>query len=189
MASSFFSFQRYNKLQGQFTKELIGLIIQIQEMYDRYTRGHFENVAYIASNIAQEMGLSKKEIKDTYWVGMVHDIGKLLVPLHILNKKEALTDSEYELIKKNSYWGYKTLSKSDSLNYIAKYVLHHHERWDGKGYPYVLKGDEIPLISQILAVADVWDAMTSKRAYRNPLSKGEALQEIKKILLNSFQLK
>jgi len=158
-------------------------------MYDRYTSGHSESVANIASNIAQKMSLSKNEIKDTYWAGMVHDIGKLLVPLHILNKDETLTDSEYELIKKHPYWGYKALSKSDSLKHIAKYVLHHHERWDGKGYPYALKGDEIPLISQILAVADAWDAMTSKRAYRDPLSTDEALEEIKNNIDKQFSPK
>ena len=80
---------------------------------------------------------------------------------------------DFKFLKENR------LSKSESLKHIAKYVLHHHERWDGRGYPYVLKGDETPLISQILAVADGWDAMTSKRAYRDPLSTDEALEEIK----------
>ena len=179
LASSHFSFQRYNKLQGQFTIELIGSIIGILEMYDKYTSGHSENVAKIAANIAKEMGLSQQEISETYWAGMVHDIGKLLIPLDILNKNNVLTDREYDLIKKHPYWGYKALCKSDSLKKIAKYVLYHHERWDGKGYPESIKGDNIPLISQILAVADAWDAMTSKRSYRESLSKENALQEIK----------
>lgn len=99
LASVFFSFQRYNKLQGQFTKDLITSIIQMLEIYDRYTSGHSENVAQIASKIAEEMGLSQRKITDAYWAGMVHDIGKLLIPLNILNKKGTLSDSEYELIK------------------------------------------------------------------------------------------
>jgi len=135
----------------------------------------------VASKIAEKMGLSEEEINNTYWAGMAHDIGKLLVSIDILNKKTSLTDKEYELIKKHPIWGYKALSKSDSLKHIAKYVLYHHERWDGRGYPEGIKGDNIPLISRILAVADAWDAMTSKRAYRAPFSREEALKEIETV--------
>lgn len=179
LATAFFSFQRYNKLQGQFTKELIISIIQILEMHDKYTSGHSENVAIIASNIAAKMGLPRKEINDSYWAGMVHDLGKILIPLDILNKEGSLTKEEYDLIKKHPYWGYKGLSSSKSLRHIARYVLYHHERWDGNGYPQGLEGEEIPLISQIIAVADAWDAMISSRSYREPLSEEKALQEIK----------
>jgi HD-GYP domain-containing protein (c-di-GMP phosphodiesterase class II)/PAS domain-containing protein len=178
LASSYFQYQRYNRLQKEFTKELILSINYIMETYDRYTSGHSENVAIVASKIAEKMGLSEEEINNTYWAGMAHDIGKLLVSIDILNKKTSLTDKEYELIKKHPIWGYKALSKSDSLKHIAKYVLYHHERWDGRGYPEGIKGDNIPLISRILAVADAWDAMTSKRAYRAPFSREEALKEI-----------
>ncbi len=178
LASAFFSFQRYTKLQGQFTKELITSIIQMLGMHDKYTSGHSENVAKISLEIAEKMGLSQQEINNTYWAGMVHDIGKLLVPLNILNKREALTDEEYKLVKKHPHWGYKALSKSESIKHIARYVLHHHEKWDGTGYPEGISGNEIPVISQILALADAWDAMTSKRAYRNPLSRKEAIEEI-----------
>ncbi len=178
LVSAFFSFQRYNKLQEQFTKELIASIIQMLEMYDNYTSGHSQNVAKLGADIARTMGLSTREIDDIYWTGMVHDIGKLLIPLQILNKNGALTDVEYEQIKKHPLWGFKALSKSESLNQIAKYVLHHHERWDGRGYPDGLKEGEIPLISRILTVADAWDAMTSRRSYRDSLSREKALQEI-----------
>ena len=180
LASAFFSFQRYNKLQGQFTKELILSITHILEMYDRYTKGHSESVAELSANLAQRMGLSQEEITATYWAGMVHDIGKLLVPLKVLNKKGSLTENEYKIIKKHPIWGYEALNKSESLIYIAEYVLYHHERWDGNGYPQGLKENEIPLISQIIAVADAWDAMTSKRSYRAPLSREKAIEEIKK---------
>ncbi|MFW5987922.1 MAG: HD domain-containing phosphohydrolase [bacterium] len=179
LASSFFAFKRFEDLQTNFTKELMTSIIKIMEMYDLYTKGHSENVAKIASAIAKEMNLSKQTIKNTYWAGLVHDIGKLLIPLNIINKKGKLTDKEYDLIKKHPVWGNKALVGSEILKPIAKYLLHHHERWDGKGYPEGLKGDEIPLISQILGVADAWDAMLSKRAYRNSLSYEKALAEIK----------
>jgi PAS domain S-box-containing protein len=111
---------------------------------------------------------------------MVHDIGKLLIPLSILNKSSSLNQKEASLIQKHPYWGYKALSNSKTLRHISKYILCHHERWDGKGYPEGIAKDEIPLLAQILTVADAWDAMLSKRAYRNSLSFEQALNEIKK---------
>lgn len=179
LASTFFAFKRYDKLQSKFTKEIISSIIRILEVYDNYTKGHSENVARISANIAEKMGLSRKMVMDAYWSGMVHDLGKLLVPINILNKKERLTAEEYEIIKKHPVWGSRSLANS-SLNYMGNYILHHHERWDGSGYPAKLAGKEIPLISQILAVADSWDAMCSKRSYRKALSKEQAKAEIKK---------
>jgi|GEM_PF-621353 len=179
LASSFFAFKRFDDLQTNFTKELITSIIKIMEMYDLYTKGHSENVAKLASAIAKEMNLSKKTIRDTYWAGLVHDIGKLLIPLDIINKNGKLTDKEYELIKKHPVWGNKALNSSKILKPIAKYILSHHERWDGRGYPEGLQANDIPLISQILGVADAWDAMLSRRAYRDSLSIEAALKEIK----------
>ncbi|TDO84361.1 PAS domain S-box-containing protein [Halanaerobium saccharolyticum] len=176
LASSFFAYKRFDKLQGKFTKELISSIIKILEMYDVYTKGHSENVANLSLLIAEELGLSEEKALDSYWAGMVHDIGKLLVPVQILNKKSKLEDYEYELIKKHPGWSSKALSNSETLEHI---VLYHHERWDGRGYPEGLKADQIPLVSQIIAVADAWDAMTSDRSYRNSLSKEEALKEIR----------
>ena len=180
IASSFFKFKRYENLQGRFTKELISSIINILEMYDLYTKGHSENVANISLIIAEEMGLSDEMVLDAYWSGMVHDIGKLLIPINILNKKVKLTDAENNLIKKHPEWSSNALSGSDTLHHISKYVLHHHERWDGNGYPKGLENNEIPIISQILTVADSWDAMRSNRAYRKPLTKEEAMKEIRK---------
>jgi len=179
IASSFYTIKEYNNLQNSFTKELITSIIKIMEMYDLYTKGHSENVAEIASAIAKEMNLSKKTIKNTYWSGLVHDIGKLLIPIKILNKKDKLTDKEFELIKEHPVLGSRALESFNLLKPIARYVKYHHERWDGRGYPEGLRENEIPLISQILSVADAWDAMLSKRAYRNSLSFKKALAEIK----------
>lgn len=179
LASSFFAYKRYDKLQSTFTKELISSIIKILEIYDVYTKGHSENVANLSLLIAEEMGLSEETALDSYWAGMVHDIGKLLVPVQILNKKGKLEDFEYELIKKHPVWSSKALADSETLKHISNYVLYHHEHWDGGGYPEGLAKDEIPLVSQIIAVADAWDAMTSDRSYRDSLSKEEALKEIK----------
>lgn len=179
LASSFFAYKRFDRLQGEFTKELISSIIKILEIYDEYTKGHSENVANLSMLIAEEMNLSEETILDTYWAGMVHDIGKLLVPVQVLNKTDELEDFEYDLIKKHPVWSSRALADSETLKHISKYVLYHHERWDGHGYPEGLAAEDIPLVSQIIAVADAWDAMTSNRSYRNSLSKEEALKEIK----------
>lgn len=180
LAASFFAFKRYDNLQGRFTKEIISSTIKMLEMYDIYTKGHSENVANLSLTIAEEMGLSDTMVLDAYWAGMVHDIGKLLIPTKVLNKRSELDDSEYNMIKRHAVWGSKSLAGSETLKHISRYILYHHEKWDGTGYPKGLKGEEIPLISQILSVADSWDAMTSNRAYRDQLSREEALYEIEK---------
>lgn len=180
LAASFFAFKRYDSLQGRFTKEIISSIIKMLEMYDIYTKGHSENVANLSLTIAEEMGLSDRMVLDAYWAGMVHDIGKLLIPTKVLNKRSELDDSEYNMIKHHAVWGSKSLAGSETLQHISRYILYHHEKWDGTGYPKGLEGEEIPLISQILAVADSWDAMTSNRAYRDHLSQEAALYEIEK---------
>src|SRR6056297_921260 len=170
-------------------EEIIFSITKLLGIYDPYTNGHSENVATISQKISIELGLSNEDVKDAYWSGMVHDLGKLLVPIEILNKKGPLEKSEYETIKSHPSWGYEVLCQSESLSSIAKYVLHHHERWDGNGYPDGLKGDEIPLISQILAVADAWDAMTSERPYRRAMSEYQAMAEIQKYRGEQFSHK
>ncbi|HKL75397.1 MAG TPA: HD-GYP domain-containing protein [Halanaerobiales bacterium] len=179
ISTSFYKMRKYNILQNKFTRELILSIIRMLEIHDLYTRGHSEKVANLSKDIAKELGLSERKVNDAYWAGMVHDIGKILIPDYILNKESPLKDNEFEIIKKHSIWGYQTLSATEDLQNIARFVLFHHERWDGKGYPRGLKGDKIPLISRILAVADAWDAMTTDRAYRKALSDKEAIEELK----------
>jgi PAS domain S-box-containing protein/putative nucleotidyltransferase with HDIG domain len=178
LAVSFYTINRYSNLKDNFKEEIILAIIRILELYDQYTKGHSENVAKIAKEIAKEIGLSQEDINKTYWAGLVHDIGKILISKKILNKPGRLTDEEYKLIKNHPSLGYEALSGAEHLKDIAKYILYHHERWDGSGYPEGLKEDQIPLISQILSVADAWDAMTSKRSYHNPFSKEAAIKEI-----------
>ncbi|MFW5686810.1 MAG: HD domain-containing phosphohydrolase, partial [Halanaerobium sp.] len=179
IASSFYKLKEYSTLQNNFTREIISSTIKMLEMYDLYTRGHSENVAELAAKIAEEMELEPKWVDDIYWAGLVHDLGKMLIPLEILNKEGKLTKTEYEVIKEHPVLGANVLSSSDSLKHIAKFVRHHHERWDGDGYPDGIKGEEIPLESQILCAADAWDAMRSKRTYREPLSFNHALAEIR----------
>lgn len=179
LAESFYTFQKYNKLQGDFQRDIILSMIKFLEIHDKYTGGHSEEVAELSRKIAEELDLNESAINDAYWTGLVHDIGKLIVPRMILNKKENFKKEDYEYIKNHPRWAYKSLSESKRLKDIAEYVLYHHERWDGSGYPEGLEGDEIPLISRIVAVADVYSAMTSDRSYREALTDKEAIKELK----------
>lgn len=172
--------QKLNKQKELRQTEIILSITNMLEIHDSYTQGHCRNVATLARDIARKLELSEEEIEKAYWSGILHDIGKVLIPKRILNKKGKLDNQEFEIIKKHPEWGYQTLIKSKTLNNIAEYVLHHHERWDGNGYPASLKGNQIPLIASILALADAWDAMSSSRPYRQALSEELALEQIKK---------
>ncbi len=180
LASGFLGMQQLLAVRSRFQEDLLRSIISILEMYDAYTSGHSENVARISRRIAQAMGLTPEQVEQTYWAGFVHDVGKLLVPTEILNKTEPLTPEERVIIQTHPTKGREVLSQSSELREISVVVGHHHERWDGRGYPSGLVGREIPLLSRILAVADAYDAMTSDRAYRKGISSEEARQELRK---------
>ncbi|HNW46534.1 MAG TPA: HD-GYP domain-containing protein [Thermotogota bacterium] len=180
ITSAFFAFQRLSKLQEEFQREIILSIIRIVEIHDTYTKGHSEHVASISLDLAKEMGLSAEVCRQVYWSGLVHDIGKILVSQSVLNKPDRLSDSEFEMIKNHPVWGYEVLTHSKELREIAIFVRHHHERYDGNGYPDRLAGEGIPMISRILTVADSWDAMIRDRAYRKGLSREVAIDEIKR---------
>jgi len=176
--TSFIATHSYVSNQGKFQKDMILTIIRILEYHDPYTKGHSKNVAALASLVAERMGLPDEMIRKTYWAALVHDIGKIVIPSTILNKEGKLTLEEFEIIKKHPVYGHDFLSTSSELRELAKYVYHHHERWDGKGYPSGLSGEDIPLISRIITVVDAWDAMRSDRPYRKGLPKEVALKEL-----------
>lgn len=140
---------------------------------------HSERVSEISKIIGEEMGLDSLIIKEIVTAGLVHDIGKISISNNILNKEGKLTDLEYEIIKRHPESGYHLLKSVNEYSNIAEYVLCHHERWDGKGYPRGLRREEIPLVSRILAVADAYEDMITNRPYRLTLSKEDALEEIK----------
>lgn len=117
---------------------------------------------------------------------MLHDIGKMGIDDRVLNKPGKLTDDEWAIMKKHPEIGYRIAKSSPELEPIAEYILAHHERWDGKGYPQGLKGEEIPLLSRIVAVADAYDAMTEDRVYRKALTKEQTLDEIRKNIGSQF---
>ena len=178
MASAYLGIRRYVATSSSFQKQLVSVMIGILEIYDHYTKGHSENVAQLASRLAAALDMDETDISRIYWTGLLHDLGKLLVPVTVLNKPGPLEEAEYEVIKMHPRWGYAVLSSSANLEEIARDVLHHHERWDGKGYPEGISGEAIPLGARILSVADAFDAMTSCRSYRPAMEKDEALREL-----------
>jgi len=146
---------------------------------DNYTYLHSVDVCIYSLIAGKTMNLSAEELNNLALGAILHDIGKCKIPLNILNKPARLTESEYELIKKHSEYGYEIVKRTPGLNdEIANIVLHHHEHWDGDGYPHGLKGDEIDLLSRIVAIADVYDALTADRVYRKRFMPHEAAEYI-----------
>lgn len=150
------------------------------EAKDRYTRGHSDRVSEYSILIGKKIGLTQEELKKLRIGGLFHDIGKIGVPDSILLKTERLTDEEYSEIKNHPSIGKHILSSASIFSDIIPIVYHHHEKYDGTGYPGKLKGEEIPLLARIAAIADTFDAMTSKRSYRDALSIDVAKNEIKR---------
>lgn len=140
---------------------------------------HAERVSEISKTIGKMMGLSQEIIKEIEIAGLMHDIGKIAIDDNILNKETALTDEEYMEMKRHTESSYHILKSVDAYTKLADYVLSHHERWDGKGYPRGIKSEEIPLVSRIIAVADAFEAMTAKRPYRDEMPIEKVLVEIK----------
>lgn len=145
---------------------------------DANTKGHSDRVAQYSYLLAKEMGYSEEECHRIYYVALMHDCGKISVPFTILQKPSRLTDDEYEQIKMHTTYGEKMLRDFTSIDGINLGALYHHERFDGKGYPKGLAGEEIPEIARIIGVADALDAMSSDRYYRKRLSEEKILQEL-----------
>lgn len=145
---------------------------------DPYTAGHNERVARIAADIGAAMGLAEEKLETLMLAGLLHDIGKIGIPQHLLNKRGFLTPGEFELVRNHVTGGYRILRDIPFDGPVAKVVLQHHERFDGTGYPEGLSGEAILLEARILAVADVYEALTSDRPYRAGLSHDDAVRHI-----------
>lgn len=154
----------------------------INTLYEKNKReeAHSHRVSKLCKDMGRALQLSEEEIQEFKTVGLLHDIGKIAIDENILNKSSKLTDDEWKEVKRHPEIGYRILSTVNDLADIAKYALYHHERWDGKGYPKGLKGEEIPFVSRIISIADAYDAMTSDRSYRCALSKEIAIKELLK---------
>lgn len=159
------------------------------EVKDVYTRGHSDRVSAYSVLIGKHMNLSEKDLKTLELGGLFHDIGKIGVPDSILLKESKLTDDEYSEIKNHPAIGKHILSNATIFEDILPIVFHHHEKYNGTGYPSKLAGEDIPLFARITAVADTFDAMTSKRSYRNALPLEIVKEEIKKCSGTQFDPK
>ncbi len=152
--------------QREFFAGVVRALTSAIDAKDPYTCGHSDRVARVAVRLAEELGCSKKQVETIYLSGLLHDVGKIGIDDNVLRKPGKLTEAEYEHIKTHAEIGYKILSGIKQLDEVLPVVLHHHEQWDGNGYPKGLAGNAIPLLARIVAVADSFDAMTSDRPYR-----------------------
>ncbi len=168
----------YEDLRATFQQTIHGLARAIDKM-DRYTSGHSERVATYATYLAVRLGLPPDVIEVVRQSALMHDIGKIGCAMN-LNKPGKLTQDEYEIFKKHPAYGKDILEPIKFLHPLVPGVHLHHERWDGRGYPLGLKGNDVPLIARIIAVADTYDAMTSDRAYRRALPHEVAVGEIER---------
>ncbi len=156
------------------------------EARDPYTRGHSARVTALAEAIARRLGWSEERLESLRVGGPLHDIGKLAVSDEVLRKEGRLDDHELAQIREHPKIGAKLLLKVSALREAIPYVLYHHERWDGTGYPSGKAGDEIPLEARVLAVADAFDAMTSNRPYRRALTREQAMAEVERCAGTQF---
>lgn len=164
----------------KFTSQVIWAFVGAVEAKDNYTSGHSQRVAEYAWKISKKMGKDREEQRQVYYVGLLHDIGKIGIPDTIINKPERLTEEEFAIVKTHPAIGSDILATITSIQDVSTGARWHHERYDGKGYPDGLKGEEIPEIARIIAVADAYDAMTSKRSYRGIMPREKVREEIEK---------
>ncbi len=165
---------------AKIIEQSIKTFINFVEAKDPNTKGHSERVSEISFALANEMGYSSKDCNDIRCIALMHDCGKIAIPVNILQKPAKLTDEEYEIIKRHTTVGGDMLRDFSSIKDMNLGALYHHERYDGKGYPKGLKGEEIPLIARMICVADSLDAMNSNRCYRPKLTKEVIIEELEK---------
>ncbi|MDQ1004843.1 putative nucleotidyltransferase with HDIG domain [Neobacillus niacini] len=183
---SFFLLARFQgyvrSLSNSYDNQLEGIVkgvIATIELKDPYTRGHSERVAKYALELATEIGkFTKEEQKSFYYACLLHDIGKVNIPDQILMKPGKLTNEEFDIIKSHPVVGAEAVKNVEGISDNIDVIRYHHERWDGKGYPDQLKGEEIPLLARVSSVADAFDAMTSSRSYRKAMPVDEAYRRI-----------
>ena len=177
-------FYRTIKIQSAIDDEKIDSLLKLCARFidtrDEYTKIHSSHVGFYSKEIAKEMGFDEEFQKNIYYMGMMHDVGKVLIPKEILCKPGKLSDEEWAEMKKHTSYGAEILSDFAAVKGIREAALCHHERYDGKGYPRGLHDKEIPIQARIIAVADSYDAMHTNRSYRSRLSDDVILSELEK---------
>lgn len=174
-----------DRIEASYTEAIVALVAAV-EARDRYTQGHSSRVSQMAVLIGEVMRLPGSALRSLGRAGLIHDVGKLAVPDAILSKPGRLTPEEYEVVKEYPVRGFEVIGRIASLRGELPGVLHHHEWYNGSGYPHGLAGEEIPLPARILAVADVYDALTSERPYRGALTPDEALAHLQRLAGSQF---
>ena len=169
--------KREREIQKHLFEETALALANAIDAKDAYTHGHSTRVAEYSRKIAELAGKSEQECEEIYYAGLLHDVGKIGVPEAIITKEGRLTDEEFEMIKKHPAFGADILKEISEYPYLSIGARHHHERYDGKGYPDKLVGTDIPDIARIIAVADSYDAMTSKRSYRKTIPQQKVREE------------
>jgi HD-GYP domain-containing protein (c-di-GMP phosphodiesterase class II) len=172
-----FSFSKYAETRELFFGT-VSALSQAIDAKDGFTRGHADRVSRIAGAISRELRLSEKQIEEIELAGLLHDIGKIGVEDRILMKPQRLQPDEQELMRRHPIYGASILEPSAALRVLVPIVLHHHENFDGSGYPDGLSGDDIPLGSRIIIVADAYEAMTSDRIYRQAIGHDRAMDQL-----------
>jgi HD-GYP domain-containing protein (c-di-GMP phosphodiesterase class II) len=166
---------------AKFTDQLATVMVEAVEAKDPYTRGHSERVNFLSMEIGKAMNLSADELQDLHWGSLLHDVGKIGIPDAVLSKPSRLTKDEYTFIQVHPERSYEILRNVEHLETAVLGARHHQEMWDGGGYPHGLKGERIPLLARIIAIADTYDSITSSRAYRAGRSHEIAMREIDRV--------
>jgi len=164
-----------------FLLSTVRALVSTIEAKDHYTSGHSTRVHLLSMLLGKELGLTTTELESLKWASLLHDVGKIGLPESILNKPGRLTREEYDIVKQHPQRGYQVLSHIRQLQDASQAVLLHHERYAGGGYPLGIAGEGIPRAARIIAVADTFDALTSRRPYRQPRGEDEALDEIRRV--------
>lgn len=179
-------YRREKQQKHTLFKEIAEALASAIDAKDRYTHGHSSRVAEYSMKIARECGKSEEECEQIYFAAQLHDVGKIGIADSIISKEGKLTPEEYAAIKQHPVYGYQILSKIGASPYLSIGARYHHERYDGKGYPDGLVGESIPEMARIIAVADAYDAMTSKRSYRDPIPQQKVREELVKGIGTQF---
>ncbi|HRU40129.1 MAG TPA: HD-GYP domain-containing protein, partial [Candidatus Goldiibacteriota bacterium] len=171
------------KLYENIKKDQISIIKALAatvDAKDHYTLGHSQKVSEYSVIVAEEMGLNERDTEIIKYAGLLHDIGKIALPDDIIKKPSKLSDQEFVVVQKHPTIGARIIKEIETLSGMVPIVLHHHERFDGRGYPDGLKGEDIPLGARIVHVTDAYDTMVSARAYRDMLPPELAVSELRK---------
>jgi HD-GYP domain-containing protein (c-di-GMP phosphodiesterase class II) len=171
--------------QSSRNQVIVALFDSLKDKYEA-ERDHSDRVSHYCYLMGEKLELTPQEKLELEFAGRMHDIGKITIPDSILKKPGKLTDDEWVIMKNHTINGYQILRSADKYSNLADYALTHHERWDGHGYPKGLKGEDIPLFSRIIAIADAYEAMTADRPYRKAMDPKDAIKELNRCSGSQF---